>query len=71
MNNEAINKALITVEKLVEEVGYKEFVMALMKWERDIPLEDLEIDFTTWWEVGEGYPSILNSYLAGEEVETY
>lgn len=69
MNNEAINKAVVTVEKLIEEIGYKEFILALMKWERGLSTEDLEIDFTVWWESNEG--SVLNSILAGEEVETY
>jgi hypothetical protein len=50
-----------------EEVGYRNLVLGIMLFERGLSIEDLEIDFTTWWE--SNAPSILNSILAGEEVE--
>jgi hypothetical protein len=65
----AIEKVATLLNELndSEEVGYRNLILGIMLFERGLSIEDLEIDFTTWWE--SNAPSILNNILAGEEVE--
>lgn len=63
----AIEQVAKALDKLNDEVGYRNLILGMQLFERGINVEDLEIDFTTWWESNQ--PSFLNDILAGEEVE--
>jgi hypothetical protein len=45
---------------------YREFIIALVMWERDLDYEDAEIIYYEWYESSEG--SFLSDILSGERL---
>lgn len=51
------------IEEIVEHYGYKNYILALMQMERELPVEELEIDYFTWMDSDETSP--LHPVLIG------
>lgn len=52
------------IEEIVGNYGYKNYILALMQMERELPVEELEIDYLTWMDSDEASP--LHPVLNGE-----